>query len=218
MSPIGCSPRAPSIASSLRQDNADQRLTPVGHSLGLASYERLVRMQASRRALDALIADLDAHSAEPAVINPYLVRVGTTPIAEPSRLSRLALRPEVSLAPLLEASGHRHLLPDPPSLEPLSELAEVELKYAGYVERERETVRQLARQEQEAFPDGFDFSSVNAITMEARQKLSRIQPRTLGQASRISGVSPADIAALSVLLRHRRGGASSVSRETSSVS
>jgi tRNA uridine 5-carboxymethylaminomethyl modification enzyme len=202
----------------LRQDNADQRLTPTGHRLGLASEERMTRMLSRRRALDSLLAALEMHRAHPAAVNSYLEGVGTSPIAEPSRLSRLALRPEVSLAHLLVVSGHEHVLPVASALEPLVELAEVELKYAGYVEREHETVRQLACQEELLFPEDFDFASVQAITMEAREKLSRIQPRTLGQASRISGVSPADVAALSVLLRRHRMGSPPVSRETSETS
>lgn len=192
----------------LRQDNADQRLTPRGHALGLATRERLDRMEAKRAAIDATREALEATAVAPDAVNGYLASVGTTPISEPVRLNTLTLRPQVTLADLLGATGQRHLVTPAPGLERTETLVEIELKYAGYLDREQELADKMARVEAVRIPAGFDFHAVTNITMEAREKLSRIQPENLGQASRISGVSPSDVQVLMVMLKRYQGGAS----------
>ena len=149
---------------------------------------------------------MESTNATPDSVNGYLESVGTTPISEPTRLAKLALRPQVDLADLLAATGHRGLVVAGPGLERTEELAAVELRYAGYVEREQDLVAQMRSLERWRVPTGFDYGAVGAITHEAREKLSRIRPDTLGQASRISGVSPADVQALMVLLKRHRAG------------
>lgn len=195
----------------LRQDNADQRLTPLGHEFGLASQERLDRLHAKQLALRSTLDALEQTAIAPEHVNGYLESVGTSPITEPVRLARLVLRPQVSLTDLLAAVGRPDLIAEAPGLDSVAEFAETELKYAGYLEREREMVEKMQRMEAWRFPEGFDYASVTSITREAREKLGRIRPDTLGQASRISGVSPADVSALMVLLRSKPAG---VSRET----
>jgi len=198
----------------LRQDNADRRLTPIGHRLGLASSERLRRMEDKWSSVERSLSLLDELRVDPETVNGFLEASGTSSISAPVPLTRLALRPQVSVSALLAATGHADIFPTLPGLESLFDLVETEVKYAGYIAREEESVRLLQRQESVVFPPDFDFSSISAISIEARQKLSRIRPQTLGQAGRISGVSPADLSALSVLLRHRRGDTPFVSRET----
>jgi tRNA uridine 5-carboxymethylaminomethyl modification enzyme len=201
----------------LRHDNADQRLTALGHELGLASGARLARSDLRWKAIAATVSSLEAAAVPPESVNGYLTEIGSAPIAEPTRLARLALRPEVDLPALLAASGRKDLVVDAPGLDPVVEAAEVELKYAGYIEREREQVVQLQKMEGHRLPVDADYHAVRAITMEAREKLARIRPDTVGQASRISGVSPADVSAMLVLLRSGRfprTGMSNVSRET----
>ena len=195
----------------LRQDNADARLTPLGHRLGLASAMRFARMETRRAAIEATLHRLRATAVRPDDVNPYLEAVGTAPIEVPDRLARLALRPQVRLADLLRWAGRFDEVVAPvPGLDGVLEAAETTLKYAGYVEREEATAARMRDLEGVRVPAGFDFAAVRAITLEAREKLARVQPTTLGQASRVSGVSPADVQALLVLLR--RGGG--VSRET----
>ena len=188
----------------LRQDTADRRLTRLGRDLGLASAERLRRLEAKEAALSRTLEALEATNAAPDTVNGYLERVGTSPISEPTRLAKLALRPEVGLEALVEAAGRRDLIVEAPGMETTAELAQVELRYAGYVERERDLVAQMRGLERWRVPPGFDYAAVSAITLEAREKLARIRPDTLGQASRISGVSPADVQALMVLLKRHR--------------
>jgi tRNA uridine 5-carboxymethylaminomethyl modification enzyme len=204
----------------LRQDNADQRLTGRGVRLGLATEERFVRMQAKWNAVRTTVDALRDTAVRPEVVNGYLESLGTAPITEATRLDRLALRPQVVLADLLAAIGRTDLVPHAPGLEPVVEIAEIELKYAGYIDRERQQVDQLGKMDALRLPVDTDYAAVASITMEAREKLGRIQPQTVGQASRISGVSPADVSALMVLLksgRLPRTGAN-VSRETSPAS
>ncbi|GIV61033.1 MAG: tRNA uridine 5-carboxymethylaminomethyl modification enzyme MnmG [Rhodothermaceae bacterium] len=190
----------------LRQDNADLRLTETGYRLGLASRERYERMLRKKEALAATRRALEATTVRPEEVNGYLEHVGTSPLTEPERLVRLALRPEVDLAALIAHLGRRDELVVPaPGLEPTETLVEIDLKYEGYLEREREMVEKMSRLEAWSIPPGFDYHAVTNITMEAREKLSKIQPENLGQASRISGVSPADISVLMVLLK-RYGG------------
>ena len=193
----------------LRHETADQRLTPIGHALGLASRERLRRMQQKWAAVEQTLEAVSSTSVSPDMVNGYLQSVGTSPLRQPTRVNRIALRPEVRLHDLLSASGRLDLVAAAPGMDDAASLAETALKYEGYLEREAEGVARMRQLEGIRFPSSFDFDAISAISMEARQKLSRIRPDTLGQASRISGVSPADIQALIVLLR-RPG----VSRET----
>ena len=200
----------------LRQDNADLRLTELGHRLDLATSERYERMLAKKEAIEKTRQALENTSIKPDKINDYLTRVGTAPLAQSERIAKLALRPEVDLAALLEHTGLTDDLVVPaPGMEQTARLVEIELKYAGYVARQEEMVRKMAQLETWAIPPGFDYQALTNITMEAREKLGKIQPETLGQASRISGVSPADISVLMVLLK-KNGNAPKhdVSRET----
>ena len=191
----------------LRQDTADRRLTRLGRDLGLASAERVRRLDHKEDALARTLDALRSTNAEPDAVNGYLESVGTSPLTEPARLARLALRPEVDLVDLLAATGQGELVAPGPGMERTDELAQIELRYAGYVEREHALVAQMRSLEKWRVPPTFDYGAVTAITKEAREKLARIRPDTLGQASRISGVSPADVQALMVLLkRHRAGG------------
>ncbi len=189
----------------LRQDNADQRLTPLGYDLGLATRQRLDRMHARSEAAQRLAQRLASTSVSPEAANGYLEAVGTAPLAEPTRLNRIALRPEVNLVDLLVASGETGLIPDAPGLEPITERVETEMKYAGYLDRERATADRMQDLERWRVPHRFDFTAVGSISHEAREKLTRVRPETLGQASRVSGVSPADVQSLMVLLRRFRG-------------
>lgn len=197
----------------LRQDNADLRLTERAYRLGLASAARFARMETKRQAIQATLENLGRTKLKPGVVNSYLQSAETTPITSPVRADRLARRPQVSLQALLESARvSQSVLVPSEGMERVADLAEIELKYAGYVARQKEEVRRLARMENWQIPPTFKYAELTNISMEAREKLSRIRPETLGQASRISGVSPADISVLMVLLR------ANVSRETFSES
>ncbi len=185
----------------LRHDTADRRLTRLGAAWGLATPERLARLDARERALDATRAALHATAVAPDDVNGYLERTGTPGIARPVRLADLALRPEVVLEDLLAATGHRGLVAASPGLDRTVDAVATELRYAGYVERETALAAQMTRLDRLAVPAGFDFAGVRQITHEARERLARVRPATLGQASRLAGVSPADVHALMVLLR-----------------
>lgn len=186
----------------LRQDNADLRLTELGYRLGLASKGRYDRMLAKKEALNKTTQALEKTSVKPAVVNGYLESVGTSPIQQSERIGKLALRPQINLSDLLSHAGLTEEIVTPgPGLERTERLVEIQLKYAGYVERQEEMVGKMAQLERWSIPSGFDYQSVQTISMEAREKLSKIEPENLGQASRISGVSPADISVLMVLLK-----------------
>ncbi len=186
----------------LRQDNADLRLTELGYELGLAGSDRYDRMRKRREAIAATREAVEATAVKPAEVNGYLESVGTSPIERPERIDRLALRPQVVLDDLLKHVGKRDaLVAEGPGGEGVARSVEIELKYEGYVQRERDLVRKMEQLESWAIPRDFDYAGVENITMEAREKLGRIQPENLGQASRVSGVSPADISVLMVLLK-----------------
>ena len=194
----------------LRQDNADQRLTGLGYDLGLASRERFERMHRRREALAATRRSLESMAVRPEAVNGYLESVGTSTISEPERLIQLAKRPEVDLDEMLWRAGiHEDVVAPLAGVESAARLVEIELKYEGYLEREYDMVEKMEQVESYAIPEGFDFRQVDNITMEAREKLSKIRPDNLGQASRISGVNPADVSVLMVLLKRRSGAPSS---------
>jgi tRNA uridine 5-carboxymethylaminomethyl modification enzyme len=184
----------------LRQDNADFRLTELAYDLGFVSDERLRRMNDRRKSVATIRKYVDANNAQPATINPYLASRGTSDIERPERLSKVALRPEVRLRELLDLVAD-HDISSQPMDDILVDFVETELKYEGYLKREMELVEKMSRLESRAIPDDFDYERVNNITMEAREKLTRIRPDNLGQASRISGVSPSDVSVLMVLLK-----------------
>ncbi len=185
----------------LRQDNADFRLTDLGYRIGLAGRDRYERVEAKRGALEQTRGALERISVRPEQVNRYLEQAGTTPLAQPEKVLKLALRPQVALGALLEAAGLRSEVEDAPGGENVETLLEIELKYASYLERERESAEKLKQMEAWAIPEDFDYGSVRNITLEAREKLGKIRPDNLGQASRISGVSPADVSVLMVMLK-----------------
>ncbi|PIQ60629.1 MAG: tRNA uridine-5-carboxymethylaminomethyl(34) synthesis enzyme MnmG [Bacteroidetes bacterium CG12_big_fil_rev_8_21_14_0_65_60_17] len=189
----------------LRQDNADDRLTDMAASWGLVGEERMARLAARRRSAQRLTQWLESTNAQPDVVNDWLASLGTSPIVRPERLSRLVLRPEVSLSALIERcgpyQGEEPLLTGPNGVV---ELVETNFKYAGYVERAQDELDRFERTEAQALPRNIAYDQIKSLSMEAREKLQRIQPDNLGQASRISGVSPADISVLMMLVKAGR--------------
>ena len=188
----------------LRQDNADLRLTEKGYQLGLATKDRLDRMHQKRDAIMSTVKKLRSTSIKPDVVNDYLIRVNTSRIENSERIAKVALRPEVSLREMLDETGLADDVVTPgPGVEDVATLVEIDLKYEGYLAREAEMVTKMERLEEMPIPESMDYHSLNNITMEAREKLHRIQPSNLGQASRISGVSPADVSVLMVLIKKK---------------
>ena len=177
----------------LRQDNADRRLTPLSYRVGLASYQRYQAVQKKYEAVDELIKFCDSYTVKADLVNPYLESKSSALLSESKKLSFIATRPEVNLAELIALVPRgtfytKHEI----------ESAEISIKYKGYIDREIENAAKLKRLESLRIPEGFDFSNINGLTIECRQKLARYKPQTLGQASRISGVSPSDISVLLV--------------------
>ncbi len=187
----------------LRQDDADMRLTPIGASIGLASEERLALMISKRDARDSIIDFAREYKVKAEKVNPYLESKGLALLSGGIRLYDLILRPGVdvmSLSAYLPAL--RRKLEDIEELrrDEIVEAAEIMIKYSGYIERERQLADKLRRLESVALPLNFDYTSITSLSTEARQKLSTRKPRSIGEASRIPGVSPADINILLLLL------------------
>ncbi|MBQ1636687.1 MAG: tRNA uridine-5-carboxymethylaminomethyl(34) synthesis enzyme MnmG, partial [Bacteroidales bacterium] len=181
----------------LRQDDADIRLTPLGRRIGLVDDFRWQAFEQKRDAVDALVEDLQAWSLKPEEINPYLESVGSASIDSSKRAADLLVRPSVSLDGMLKDVPRGTVssqYADPEVLD----AAEIRIKYSGYIERERKLAEKMQRLEYVEIPEDFDFRKITALSMECRIKLERYRPRTIAQASRISGVSPADISVLLV--------------------
>ena len=187
----------------LRQDNACRRLSAYGHEIGLIASAQMDRVRCRQRILDAALAELRATSVAPAAVNGWLRLLGVAELQRPETAAALCRRPEIRLQGLLAEV----LQPDRPQLSALLALpdllsaVEVELKYEGYIDRERNNIERLQRFEALRIPARFDYLAVEALSRESREKLSLVRPRTLGQASRISGVRPTDISILLVQLR-----------------
>ena len=189
----------------LRQDNARRRLSAYGHELGLVAGAEMDRTRRRQGMLDAALARLRTTSVAPAAVNRWLRSLGVRELQHPETAAALCRRPEVRLQGLLAAAfpaqqRWRALLARPELLS----AAEVELKYEGYIDRERRSIERLQRFEALGIPARFDYQAVDALSRESREKLALVRPRTLGQASRISGVRPADISVLLVQLRAGR--------------
>lgn len=183
----------------LRQDNADIRLTPLGHQIGLASDERLATMQDKLQRVNKVKETLAAFVVEPAMVNGLLEEKGSSPITERTRAGKLLLRPNIGLVEMMDKMPElKAAISEQDAL--VTEQAEIQLKYDVYIEKERELVAKMATLEELAIPETFNYDKLQAISTEARQKLNKIKPRTLGQASRISGVNPSDVQILMVYM------------------
>lgn len=182
----------------LRQDNADSRLTKLSNAIGLASNERLEALEHKEETTNNILKHLERTSVKPEDINTFLKKSGTSEIKQKVKLSTIISRPQVSMSTIINGlpKESKTLLAYP---QDCIEQAEIKIKYSGYIEREREMANKLNRLEDVTIKDEFDYHKLTSISAEAREKLSNIRPKTIGQASRISGVSPSDI---SVLLIH----------------
>ena len=180
----------------LRQDNADNRLTAIGHRLGLVSGERLAAVEEKYRAVDREIRRLASHGLPPsAELNEFLESRSTAPVHDGASLLALLRRPQVRYGDL------RRFDPDMPDLPPeAAEQVEISVKYEGYIQRQAQEVEELRRMEGRKLPPDLDYAAIQGLRLEAREKLAAVRPLDLGQASRISGVSPADVAALMIYL------------------
>ncbi len=186
----------------LRQDDADMRLTEKSYSLGLASGQRYERMKSKRETIDHIIGFTRTFSIKPALINSALEQMGTTPLERGCKLHDLLGRPGVTimgLAPHIKALGCELEKIDDRK-EEIIEAAEIKIKYQGYINRENMVAEKMLRLENIKIQGKFDYMNMNQISIEARQKLTKINPVTLAQASRIPGVSPSDINVLLVLM------------------
>lgn len=179
----------------LRQDNADERLTPIGYRAGLISKDRYDKFLKKMDMIEKEVERLSGIVLSPAVINPVLEENGTTPVATGVRMSDVLKRPEITYEKLAVVDKDRPNLPDD-----VCEEAEIKLKYDGYIKRQEQQALQFKKMENKLLPEDCDYSDIHGLRLEARQKLNKIKPKSLGQASRISGVSPSDVSVLVIWL------------------
>ena len=185
----------------LRQDNADVRLTPIGHEIGLADDEMLDRVNKKVAGTDQFKKALKSIGVTPAVANPVLVAKESAEITQQVKLSSLITRPQIDMNDVLEMSLDIRELAAELNLEhpDVVSQAEIQLKYEGYIEREEDQAKKMGRMEEVKIPDTIDYRALKSLSSEAKEKLTAIKPVTIGQAARVSGVSPSDI---TVLLIH----------------
>jgi len=183
----------------LRQDNADRRLTELGHKIGLANDMRLQAVKEKKQAIDQLGQKLKSIKADPSEINSGLLLLNTSSIREKTTLSHLVKRPEIGLKELKSISPSVQQMLEGYSSE-VQEETEIEIKYETYIEREQQLVERIGSLDSYRIKADFDYDRVKALSSEAREKLKRIKPETLGQATRISGVSPSDISVLTIYM------------------
>jgi tRNA uridine 5-carboxymethylaminomethyl modification enzyme len=183
----------------LRQDNADLRLTELSYRLGLASQERMNRVHEKLVAVNDIKKFLSQNTALPDEINPYLLQLNSSPIIEKQKLEKILLRPDVELPLMARFVPQLQELLNQYDAE-IVEQAAIQVKYETYIEKEKELVQRMSQLEDLVIPESFDYKKIQALGNEAREKLHRIRPRTLGQASRISGINPSDVQILMVYM------------------
>ena len=183
----------------LRQDNADLRLTELSYKTGLASQQRMDAVIEKRNAVQEIKNILAALSVEPAEINHWFTEINSSPISEKQKAQKILLRPDVELNELANALPKLKTALSSFSKEAI-EQASIQVKYDVYIEREKELVQRMSHLEELEIPEKFDYKKITSLGNEAREKLTRIKPRTLGQASRISGINPSDVQILMVYM------------------
>ncbi len=182
----------------LRQDNADERLTPIGYEVGLISEERYQKFLKKMEMIDKEVERISSIVLPPSVINPILEANGTTPVSTGLRMSDAIKRPEINYQKLESVDVDRIPLP-----KDVTEEAEIRLKYDGYIKRQEMQAESFKKMENRLLPEDADYMNIHGLRIEARQKLDKIRPKSLGQASRISGVSPSDVSVLVIWLESR---------------
>ncbi len=183
----------------LRQDNADIRLTPKGYAIGLAKEERLIRMEEKLSKSEAMVNFFKETSLKPEEANPILEEKESSPMVQPDKMFKVFSRPQIDLEDIIKFEKVKSYIQEHALDNEIIEQAEIQVKYSGYIEKEKNHADKLNRLEDAIIPENFDFNKIKSISIEAKQKLNKIRPKTIAQASRISGVSPSDI---SVLLIH----------------
>jgi tRNA uridine 5-carboxymethylaminomethyl modification enzyme len=187
----------------LRQDNADLRLTELGHKIGLASEERLERMTQKKNEINTLHDLLADYTVYPGKMDPMLLEQDTTVLSQPVKAKTLIPRPQLSIYNLLHADEELHQqVYEITDNEDVLDQVEIQIKYAGYIEKEFKMVEEMSEKEEMSIPQSLNFDKINSLSTEGQQKLDHVRPETIGQASRISGVSASDVAVLMVYLKN----------------
>ena len=184
----------------LRQDNADFRLTPKSFEIGLASEKRMRRMEHKLRESEKMVAFFRDTSVTVAEANPILEHKESAPIVQPDKMFKVFSRPQIALDDILKFEKVRDYINSNELDQEIIEQAEIQVKYSGYIEKERANAEKLTRLEDIRIPDNFDYDQIKSLSYEAKEKFKRIRPVSLSQASRISGVSPSDISVLLIYM------------------
>ena len=184
----------------LRQDNADFRLTPMSHKIGLASEKRLKRMEHKRNESEKMVAFFKETSVTVSETNPILEAKETALISQGDKMFKVFSRPQIDLEDMLKFEKVKEYIANNDVDQEILEQAEIQVKYSGYIEKERNNADKLTRLEDVKIPENFDYNKIKSMSIEAKQKLSNIRPVTISQASRISGVSPSDILVLLIYM------------------
>jgi tRNA uridine 5-carboxymethylaminomethyl modification enzyme len=184
----------------LRQDNADYRLTPKAFEIGLAKEDRLIRMEQKFSQSEAMVSFFKETSLKPEEANPILEAKGSAPMSQPDKMFKVFSRPQLDLEDFRKFKKVAAYIEEHNLDQEVVEQAEIQVKYSGYIEKEKNNADKLTRLEDMIIPDNFNFDNIQSISIEAKQKLNKIRPRTIAQASRISGVSPSDISVLLIYM------------------
>ncbi|WP_405330679.1 tRNA uridine-5-carboxymethylaminomethyl(34) synthesis enzyme MnmG [Leeuwenhoekiella sp. LLG6367-2.1] len=184
----------------LRQDNADSRLTPLAHKIGLASDDRMYALEVKEKEAQNLVDFFNTTSISPEEANPVLEEKGTSAMKQSDKMVKIFSRPQIELSDMLDFADVKEYVQKNNLDTEVLEQAEIRVKYAGYIAKEKANADKLQRLENIKIPDNFDYTKLKSLSYEAREKLSKIQPTTISQASRVSGVSPSDISVMLVYM------------------
>jgi len=184
----------------LRQDNADMRLTPMGYALGLASEERMRLLEEKQTKTAAFVQFFKETSITPEQANPLLEKYDSSPMKQGDKMAKVLARPNITVEDFMELPQVKAFAQAQQLSKEVLESTEIEIKYAGYIEKEKNNADKLNRLEDIRIPESFNYDKLTSLSFESREKLKKIRPTTLSQASRISGVSPADISILLVYM------------------